>query len=108
VAVSLVGAVRSVCLRTGTSLTVVYNDSGPGGTGAPGPWAVPPIRLDQPILSVISTSTRGSSLTAVFKAVTPGSTTVYADYDQECAAADATPCTVPPLGMLSLDVTVVP
>jgi hypothetical protein len=107
VAASFGGAQRSVCLRTGATLTVVFDKSGPGGMGLPEQWATPPIRQDQPILSVISTSPRGSSLTAVFKAETPGYTTVYASYDEGCSASDTTPCTVPPLGMLSLEVTVV-
>jgi hypothetical protein len=106
-AVSLGAAQRSVCLRTGATLTVLFDKSGRGGMGLPQQWAVPPIRQDQPILSVISTSPRGSSLTAVFKAETPGSTTVYANYEEGCSAATTTPCTVPPLGMLALDVTVV-
>jgi hypothetical protein len=107
VAVSTVGAPLSVCLVTGATMTVTFDKSGGGGMGTHGPWAVPPIRLDRPILTVVSTSPHASVLTAVFRAGAPGGTTVYASYDEGCPPGDATPCTVPPLGMIQLEVTVV-
>jgi hypothetical protein len=106
VAVSLVGAPLGICLRTGATMTVIFTKS-EKGTGPVGPWTVPPVRLDGPILTVISTSPRGSTLTAVLRADTPGVTTVYADFDQECSAGESAPCTIPPLGMVELEVRVV-
>jgi hypothetical protein len=106
VAVSTVGPPLAVCLRTGATMTVTFDKSG-GGMGVPGSWAVPPIRMDRPILTVISTSPHTSVLTAVFRATTPGGTTVYASFDEGCSAGDVTPCTVPPLGSVQLEVTVV-
>jgi hypothetical protein len=106
VAVPLTGPSASVCLHAGSTLTVTFDKSG-GAIGLPGPWAVPPVRVDSPILGVISTSPRGAQLLAVFSAESPGTTIVYASFDEECSGGDKTPCTIPPLGMIELDVTVV-
>jgi hypothetical protein len=99
------GAPASVCVYAGSTLTVTFDKSG-SGMGIPGPWAVPPIRQDSPILGLTSTSPGGSRLTAVFSADTPGATMVYASFDENCSAGDETPCTIPPLGSIALDVTV--
>jgi hypothetical protein len=97
---------HAVCLHVGATLTVTFDKSG-GGMGVPGPWLVPPVRMDRPIIAITSTSPHGPLLTAVFRAESPGSTTVYASFGEECSKGDKTPCTVPPLGMIELDVTVV-
>jgi hypothetical protein len=102
------GPGTSVCLHAGATLTVTFDKSSSRATGVPGRWAVPPVRVVNPsTLGITATSTRGPLLTAVFSADAPGSTMVYASFDEECAGRDTTPCTIPPLAEVELNVTVV-
>ena len=47
----------------------------------------------------------GKTLKATF--VAPGTATVSGYFDNECSAADMTPCTIPPMSQINLTVTVV-
>jgi hypothetical protein len=91
---------------SGTALTVTF-DKSHAAIGVPGPWGVPAVQVSPPILHIGSTSSRGPLLVAQLTAVTPGTATVMAGFNQECAVSDSTPCTIPPQALLSLSVTVV-
>jgi hypothetical protein len=95
-----------ICLHSGASLTVVFEKAKPG-IGVPGPWQVPPQVVPSGFLAITSTSQSAGQLTANFKATTAGAGTVIANYGNQCAASDTTPCTIPPATEISLSVTVV-
>ena len=65
------------------------------------------MRVDPSVLKLSSSSASGQVLTAVLEAAGSGTTTVYADFDNECSGDQTTPCTIPPLGEISVGVTVV-
>jgi hypothetical protein len=105
VAVSLAVSPLPVCLYSGSTLTVTFNSS-IGGLGVPGPWGDPPVQIEDPsVVRLTSSSTNGRRLTAVLATGMPGTTTVFAMFDEECATGEATPCTIPP-GSPPIDVNV--
>jgi hypothetical protein len=107
VTVSLTSPTHSVCVHSGSTLTVTF-DKSVGGLGVPGPWTIPPLHVeDQSVLSIISSSPSGQHLTTALKAGAPGITAVSAYFDEECSSGETTPCTIPPQSTIDLDVTVV-
>jgi hypothetical protein len=105
--VSLTGRQSSVCLHQGTTLTVT-SDKSAGGLGVPGPWTIPPLDVvDSSVLRLSSSSESGPLLKAVLETGTPGTTSVSAHFDEECSSGDTTACTIPPQGVINLNVTVV-
>ena len=96
----------SVCVLTGTTLTVTFDKSA-GGMGVPGPWTVPPVAVvDSSVLMLSSSVSRGHLLIAVLKADTAGAATVSAGFGEECSGGVTTGCTVPPEGDINVNVTV--
>ena len=95
----------AACVRSGASLTVTFVSQGWwSGYGA---WSsAAPTISDGSVLDGFSYAPSGTSATAVFRAVAPGSSVVTARFDVRCAPADTTPCTVPPAAFETLDVTV--
>jgi hypothetical protein len=75
--------------------------------GVAGPWVVPLVQVDPPILRVTATTKRKGTLTAVLDATAPGNASVQAAFDQECSPGTTTPCTIPPVGFLSVGVRIV-
>jgi hypothetical protein len=107
VAASIPNLPPPVCLHSGATLTVVF-DKSTAGIGVPGPWAVPPLAVaPKGFLTVTSTTDSGDHLTATFATTAPGTATVSGYFDNECGAADTTPCTIPPMSEINLSVTVV-
>jgi hypothetical protein len=95
----------ATCVRTGASLTVTFVSQGWwSGYGA---WSsAAPMISNGSVLEGLSYAPSGTSATAVFRAVAPGSSVVTAQFDVGCAPADTTPCTVPPAAFETVDVTV--
>ncbi len=96
----------SVCLKIGSTLSVNFVSSrGWSGYGAWSPS--PPTISDNSVLQGRSYRRSAKKAVAVLGAVGPGTATVTAQFDVQCAPADTTPCTVPPAAFQVLTVTVV-
>jgi hypothetical protein len=99
----------AVCVRTGAVLIVTFDDSpGAWGGSAAGwdpdsPWV-----YGASVLRLASSSTAGDRMTATFDAVAPGTATVTAHFDVSCTSRNTSPCTIPPVGDVSLEVRVAP
>jgi hypothetical protein len=97
---------RGLCVTVGTHLTLTFVKRGEHVIA--GPWAVPPVSSGNPSIIAVGRVTKaGSTVTAHLTAVTPGSTSVTAAFNQECAASDTPPCTIPPQMSSTVAVTVV-
>lgn len=106
VAVTVSRPVQAICVQVGSSLTVTFDEISEAG-GVPGAWLGPPTVANPSVVSVTSSSTRGTTLTVQLTASSPGSTTVSVNFQEECSGTGTTPCTIPPQGQLVLTVTVV-
>ena len=98
---------RSVCLQSGTTLTVRFVKSGARGTV--GAWLSPsPVMVDDPsVLKVSSVTTNGQQATAVFRASSAGETNVDASFGEYCSTPQIPGCTIPPRRMIGISVFVV-
>jgi hypothetical protein len=97
----------SICMRIASKLTVTFTSA--GGWSGFGQWSSwPPTISDSPILSGMNWNFSGKTATAMFRALSPGTTTVRTAFNVTCAPRDRTPWTVPPEEFHDLTVTVVP
>jgi hypothetical protein len=96
----------SICLVSGATVSLTF-DKSDAALGASGAWGTDPVQVYPDIMSISSTEIEGPRLTASLKARLPGYATVRAVFDQLCTAGSTTPCTVPPLGIFDVYVTVV-
>lgn len=89
------GGPNPLCLLTGATVTVTFIQTSEFG-GVPGAWIGSVTSNIPAVVSVDSSSTGGTSATAVLRAVSPGMTTVGVSYQNECSSSDSPPCTIPP------------
>jgi WD40 repeat protein len=91
-----------VCVQVGAILVMTGGYEGSGGS-----WPGPPTISDRRVLTLTSSVSSGTTLTAHFKAVAVGSTTVRAQFVGANSECTPTPCTPIPGMPLVLSVTVV-
>ena len=97
----------AICLGVGTTLTLIF-DKRHRGIGEPGPWTVPPVSsLNPSVASVLSSRESGDFLVARTQGDAIGSTSIQANFDQECSGPSSSPCTIPPQTWFTVPVTVV-
>jgi hypothetical protein len=94
--------VSSACVQVGSDLVITAGYQGTGGS-----WPGPPTVSGQMTLRLLSSAPSGSLLTARFRAMRTGRTTVQADFVPRNSPCTPTPCTPIPGQPLLLDVTVV-
>lgn len=97
----------AICLGAGITLTLIF-DKKHQGIGEPGPWSAPPVSsLNPSVASVLSSRESGDFLEARTHADAIGSTSIQANFDQECTGSGSSPCTIPPQTWFTVPVTVV-
>jgi len=95
-------ATTTACVTVGTTLDLTGGDDMSGGT-----WPGPPVISDPRVLSLASTTSTGSDVTAGIRAVGAGSATVTVPFVAGSPVCTPTPCTPVPGRPLVWQITVV-